>query len=55
MQQGIAITGGRGFILSCVHTEDIYKTAQVQANFIEVMIVDGTFTNDFFTILSGGR
>ncbi len=41
--------GGRGSILSCIHTEeDTDKTVQVLANFIEAMMADGTFTNDFF-------
>jgi glutamate-1-semialdehyde 2,1-aminomutase len=48
LQRGVASMGGRGFILSCAHTEDdIDKTVQVLADSIENMMADGTFINDF--------
>jgi len=48
LQRGVASMGGRGFILSCVHTkEDIDRTVQVLADAIEAIIADGTFINDF--------
>ncbi|MFC1978854.1 hypothetical protein ACFLVP_02590 [Chloroflexota bacterium] len=48
LQRGVASMGGRGFILSSVHTEEeIDKTVQVLAGSIEAMMADGTFINDF--------